>query len=198
MSSEQFFSFVTFAFVAAVTPGPSNIILASIGANAGVRRGLPCLFGTTLGMGSMMFLVALGLGSLIQQWPMLQSVAQWVAVFFLIWLAFKIATSTRSTTTDRSPIMGFWPAASFQWVNPKSWLVSASAAGAFISGAGVSTTMQAALLGLIFALIALPCCLLWLAAGASLQQLLRTDRTMRLFNWAMAALLAVSVLFLVQ
>lgn len=197
MSSEQTISFVTFAFVAAVTPGPSNIILASIGANAGVRRGLPCLFGTTLGMGSMMTLVALGLGSLIRQWPMLQSAAQWVAVLFLLWLAFKIATSTRSAATDRSTTMGFWQAASFQWVNPKSWLVSASAAGAFLAGSGGSALVQAALLGSIFTLVALPSCALWLAAGASLQQFLRTDRAMRLFNWVMAALLAGSVLFLV-
>jgi threonine/homoserine/homoserine lactone efflux protein len=77
-------------------------------------------------------------------------------------------------------------------------LVSASAAGAFISGAGATATMQAALLGLIFTLIALPCCLLWLAAGATLQQVLRTDRAMRIFNWVMAALLAGSVLFLVR
>lgn len=190
--------FFTFAFVAAVTPGPSNIILASIGANAGVRRGVPCLFGTTLGMGSMMSLVALGLGSLIRQWPMLQRVAQWIGVLFLLWLAFRIATSTRSTATDRPSIMGFWQAVSFQWVNPKSWLVSASAAGAFLTGSEGNAPVQAALLGVLFTLVALPSCALWLAAGASLQQFLRTDRAMRAFNWVMAALLAGSVLFLVR
>ena len=198
MSSEHILSFVTFAFVAAITPGPSNIILASIGAVAGVRRGLPCLLGSTIGLGSMIALAALGLGSLMRQWPLVHSVAQWVAVLFLLWLAFKIATATRSAATEHTPVMGFWSAAGFQWVNPKSWLVSTSAAAAFLAGSEVHPLVQAALLALIFVLVAIPCCLLWLAAGASLRHALRTDRAMRLFNWAMAALLAVSVFFLVR
>lgn len=58
-------AFLLFAFVAAVTPGPSNVMLTATGAQAGVLRGLPCLFGVGAGMGLMMALVALGLGALI-------------------------------------------------------------------------------------------------------------------------------------
>ena len=64
-TTEQGAAFLLFAVVAAVTPGPSNIMLTTAGANAGVLRGLPCLFGVATGMGLMMFLVPLGLGSVV-------------------------------------------------------------------------------------------------------------------------------------
>jgi len=65
MTAKQTLAFVLFAIVAAITPGPSNIILTSTGAHVGVLRGLPCLFGVAIGMGLMMFIVAFGLGSLV-------------------------------------------------------------------------------------------------------------------------------------
>ena len=65
MSMEQTVGFLVFALVAAVTPGPSNIMLTAVGAQAGVVPGLPCLLGVSTGMGLMMFLVPLGLGSLV-------------------------------------------------------------------------------------------------------------------------------------
>jgi len=74
--------------VAAITPGPSNIMLTAAGANAGVLRGLPC--------------------------PLVLR------------------------------------AAAFQWINPKSWLVSASAAGTFLSADGGSAIVQSAVLGGLF------------------------------------------------
>ena len=193
MTPEQIVTFLAFAFAAAVTPGPSNIILASAGANAGVRRGLPCLFGTTIGMGVMLAIVAFGIGSLIVGHPQLLSALHWISLAFLFWLAWKIATSRGVMKTDGAAIMGFWQAAAFQWVNPKSWLIGASAAGAFLS-TGAGALVQSLSLGALFVLAAVPGCLVWLLFGATAQRLLRTERALRGFNLAMAALLAGSAL----
>lgn len=196
MTAEQSVAFLTFAVAAAVTPGPSNIILASAGANAGVRRGIPCLLGVTLGMGAMMAIVAFGIGSLILGRPQVLAALQWIAIAFLLWLAWKIATARPARGSAAGEIMGFWQAAAFQWVNPKSWLVSASAAGAFLS-AGAGALGQSLALGAVFVLAALPSCFAWLAFGASAQRLLRTDRALRAFNLVMGALLAGSALLYV-
>ena len=56
MTASQVITFLLFAVVAAITPGPSNLILTSTGANVGLLRGLPCLGGVVIGMGLMMFL----------------------------------------------------------------------------------------------------------------------------------------------
>ena len=198
MTAEQAIAFFLFAFVAAITPGPSNLILTSTGASVGVLRGLPGLFGVAAGMGLMMFLVTFGLGSLVHDSPILYQALKWGGVAFLLWLAWKIATARHSETdADEKRPVGFWGAAAFQWVNPKSWLVSASAAGTYLHAATGNVFVQAVSFGVLFILAALPSCFVWLAFGAGVQRLLHGERAARIFNIAMGALLAGSVLLFI-
>ena len=192
-------AFLLFAVVAAVTPGPSNIMLTAAGAQSGVLGGLPCLLGVTTGMGLMMFVVPLGLGSLVLAHPAVLTALHWGGAAVLLWLSWKIAMSGSriDSTPDRDPV-GYVGAAMFQWVNPKSWLVTASAAGTFLSADAGSPTVQAACLGGLFVLAALPSCFLWLAFGAALQQILHSRRRLRIFNIAMGALLALSIVLIVR
>jgi len=192
-------AFLLFAVVAAVTPGPSNVMLTAAGAHAGVLKGLPCLFGVTTGMGLMMLLVPLGLGSLVLKHPLVLKTLNWSGAAFLLWLSWKIATSSSriESMPERNPV-GYLGAAVFQWVNPKSWLVSASAAGTFLSAEAGSPILQAASLGGLFFLAALPSCFLWLAFGAAVQHVLHSRRRLRLFNIVMGALLALSIALIAQ
>jgi threonine/homoserine/homoserine lactone efflux protein len=190
--------FLLFAVVAAVTPGPSNIMLTTAGANVGVRRGLPCLLGVTTGMAAMMFLVPLGLGSLILTHRLALEALHWGGAAFLLWLSWKIATSGRMASVPETQPVGFLGAAVFQWVNPKSWLVAASTAGTFLHAEAGSAVVQSAFLGGLFFLAALPGCLVWLAFGASVHRILRDGRRLRMFNVTMASLLALSVLLIVR
>src|SRR5262245_7493061 len=166
-------------------------MLTTAGAQAGVLRGLPCLLGVTTGMGIMMFVVPLGLGSLVLGHPLILSALHWGGVAFLLWLSWRIATSGGGIDAGsaRGPV-GYLGAASFQWVNPKSWLVAASAASTFLRTDAGSPIVQAASLGGLFVLAALPSCFLWLAFGAVVQRVLRDRRRLRIFNVAMGALLA--------
>ena len=187
-------AFLLFAIVAAVTPGPSNIMLTAAGARAGVVRGLPCLLGVTTGMGLMMFVVPLGLGALVLERPLVLTALHWGGVAFLLWLSWKIATSSgRGESSGEDRPVGYVGAALFQWVNPKSWLVSVSPAGTFLDAGAGSAALQAMSLGALFALAALPSGFVWLAFGATVQRLLRTERRRRAFSVAMGALLALSV-----
>jgi threonine/homoserine/homoserine lactone efflux protein len=205
MTPEQTFAFFLFALAASGTPGPSNVMLTATGANAGLRRGLPCLFGVILGMGFMMSVVAFGLGSIVLDSPAILRGLKWCGAGFLLWLSWKIATAapadeavkTPTVPENPPPPIGFFGAAAFQWINPKSWLVSASAAGTYLQADSGGALFQALFLGGVFVLAALPTTFLWLAAGAALQRFLRKHRNLRLFNLAMGALLAGSVVFFV-
>jgi threonine/homoserine/homoserine lactone efflux protein len=194
MTLEQAVAFVAFSVAAAGTPGPSNVLLTATGAQVGVWRGLPCLLGVGVGMASMMFVVALGLGNVILGHPAVLKGVKWCGALVLCWLAWKIATSRRAGAAAGGSPVGFAGAATFQWVNPKSWLVSASAAATFLDTGAGTALAQSAALGLVFFLACLPSCLPWLAAGAALQRVLRSERAFRLFNGAMGALLAASVI----
>jgi threonine/homoserine/homoserine lactone efflux protein len=191
--------FLLFAVVAAVTPGPSNVMLVAAGAQVGIVRGLPCLLGVTSGMAVMMFLVPLGLGSLVLGHPIALTILHWGGAAFLLWLSWKIATSSSrlELRAERDPV-GYLGAAAFQWINPKSWLVSASAAGTFLSAEGGTPVMQAAALGALFFIAALPSCFVWLAFGAAVQRLLGSERRLRIFNIAMGVLLALSIVLIVR
>src|SRR5215470_6472624 len=132
MRPEQAIAFFVFSVAAAGTPGPSNVLLTATGAQVGVLRGLPCLLGVALGMAVMMFTVAFGLGSVILGHPAILRVVQWGGAAMLCWLAWKIATARPGGHEASGKPVGLMGAAVFQWVNPKSWLVCASAAATFL------------------------------------------------------------------
>jgi len=198
MTTEQAVAFLLFAVVAAVTPGPSNVMLTAAGANAGVVRGLPCLVGVVVGMGLMMFLVPLGLGSLVLAHPLALRLLNWGGAAFLLWLAWKIATSASLDAATAGDPVGLVGAALFQWVNPKSWLVAASAAGTFLHADAGSPLGQAATLGGLFALAVVPSGFVWLAFGATVHHVLGTRRRLRAFNVTMGVLLALSIALIVR
>lgn len=198
MSTGQAIAFVLFAVVAAITPGPSNLILTSTGAAVGVVRGFPALVGQVFGMGLMLFLVAFGLGSLVLESPLILQLLKWCGIAFLLWLSWKIATAGRHNATANRVHAGFWELAAFQWVNPKSWLICASVVGTYFSAGAGSAFGRSGLLALLFILAALPSCFVWLATGASLQRLLHTARSASVFNITMGALLACSVLLILR
>ncbi len=197
MSHEQVAAFFVFAIVTSITPGPNNVMLTATGANVGVRRGLPHMFGVALGFALMIFMVAVGLGGALLESPAAMQVLRVAGIAVLLWLAWKIATAGRSgAAAGRRPI-GFFEAAAFQWVNPKAWLICASAVGSFLDADGAGALPQAMLFALIFIVAGLPCMTVWLGFGAAMQRVLRTDRALRLFNIAMGALLAATVVVLV-
>jgi threonine/homoserine/homoserine lactone efflux protein len=193
MTLEQAVAFLIFAVVAAVTPGPSNVMLTAAGARGGVAGGSPCLLGVTVGMGSMIFLVPLGMGSLVLGHPLALTALKWSGAAFLLWLAWRIATSEGGDAPADGRPVGFTGAVVFQWINPKSWLVSVSAAATYLSPDAGSPVVQSAILGGLFCLAALPSGFVWLASGAAVQRRLRGRRARRAFNVSLGVLLALSV-----
>ena len=195
MTAEQSIAFLVFALVAAITPGPSNVMLTATGAVAGVVGGLPCLAGVAVGMGLLIFAVAMGLGQLVLAHALVLKVLNWAGAAFLLWLAWKIATAKHGReAADKKPV-GFIEAALFQWVNPKSWLVGVSAASTYLQ-ASESALLQSAWFAALFVAAATPSGFVWLLFGASMQRLLRSPRAARIFNIVMGASLAASVAFI--
>lgn len=197
MNLDQALAFVGFAVVAAITPGPSNVMLTATGANVGIARGLPCLLGVAAGMGLMMSVVALGLGALLLNSPLAAFALKWLGATFLLWLSFKIAVADNDDSTYSGAPIGFVGAALFQWLNPKSWLVSTSAVSTFLRGDEASALAQAIAFGGLFVAATLPSGFIWLAAGVGVRRWLNSPRRLRAFNLSMGATLAASVIAIV-
>jgi threonine/homoserine/homoserine lactone efflux protein len=193
LAPAQTIAFMTFAAVAAGTPGPSNVLLAAAGAKGGVRQGMPSLLGQVIGMSALLLAVTLGIGSLLLDRPWLLETLKWGGAVLLCWMAWGIATATFAEgDANASAWSGFLGMAAFQWANPKGWLISVAANATFLNEHG-GILSRSLTLTVLFMLTALPSCLPWLAFGAALQHSLRTPRTWLIYRYTMAGLLVASV-----
>lgn len=95
-------AFASFAFVASVTPGPNNVLLTATGSMVGFRRGVPTLLGITTGFAAMIFVLTLGLGSLVLDSPRVLLLLRIVGVLMLIWLSWQIAFSPVAPSSSQS------------------------------------------------------------------------------------------------
>jgi threonine/homoserine/homoserine lactone efflux protein len=194
MSLDQIIAFAIFAGVAAGTPGPSNAMLAAVGASVGWRRGLPCLFGVAAGMGVLISVSALGLGGLLLAVPMAVPVMKAAGTLFLLYLAWKIATSNGTVQAVGDGAVGFWAAAGFQWINPKAWMAGIGAAAANLGVVHQNVAWDSMLLGATFAATALIVCIPWLGFGSLIRRVLVDPGRRRIFNIIMGGLLAASAI----
>jgi len=182
----------TFTFVASITPGPNNLMLMASGANFGLRRTVPHMAGVSLGFGVMVLVVGFALAGIIAALPWLYEVLRWAGAAYLLYLAYKIATShgIGTKTAPQSP-MTFWQAAAFQWVNPKALAMCVGAITTY--AARDHLYINVALVALAVTVIGAPCITSWAAFGVGMERVLNRPATMRAFNIGMALLLVLSL-----
>lgn len=191
MSLETLVALAAFAFVASITPGPNNLMLMASGANFGVRRTLPHMFGVGLGFTFMLLVVGAGLISVFARYPIIYTLMKAVSAIYLLFLAWKIATAAPSeSSSERGKPFTFLQAALFQWVNPKAWIMALSAISIYSPDHQMA---QVVVIALTFCIVNVPCVTTWVVAGKQLQRWLKDATRLRWFNRAMALLLVISL-----
>lgn len=120
-SADLLTAFVLFAFVSSITPGPNNTMLLASGVNFGVRRSIPHAMGISVGFMLMVLAVGLGLGEVFKAWPMLYTVLRYSGAAYLLYLAWKIATSgpVGTASTSAGKPLGFWGLRHFNGSTPR-------------------------------------------------------------------------------
>nr|WP_174864057.1 LysE family translocator [Comamonas jiangduensis] len=191
-SSPALLPLATFIFVSSITPGPNNVMLTASGANFGYQRSIPHMLGITLGCALMLLMVGAGLGAVFEQMPQLYTVLQYVGAAYLVWLAWKIATSGRAQSSAAKPQpLSVWQAAAFQWVNPKAWLMSVGVVAAYTSPHAYWSSLS---LGAVVMLVVnYPCISVWTLFGSGIGRGLQSARALQIFNGVMAFLLLLSL-----
>ncbi|REL36574.1 LysE family translocator [Thalassotalea euphylliae] len=194
----EIIALILFVLSTSGTPGPNNIMLLSSGLNFGIKKTVPHMLGINLGFPLMIVGVGIGLLSLFQALPSLFMAMKLLGGSYLIYLAFKIATTP--VTAEAQPQshlqakpLSFIQAAAFQWVNPKAWIMAVSAIVTF-SSVESSTIDNLTVIALIYCLFGLPCSFTWMAAGAGLKNILQKPLFIAWFNRVMASLLVVSLI----
>lgn len=190
----QLLPFVLFAFVASITPGPTNILVLSNSWRFGLGAAMPIIFGACSAAALIVLLVGLGAGEWLLHHPQLQQLMSWLGLAWLLYLAWQIARSPAGPVEAAAAPrrLGALGAAGLQLVNPKVWMMALAVVGVF-SGAAADAGLYA-IHALLFFLIALPCLAAWALLGVGAAKLLHSAAHMRRFNYAMALLLVVSAL----
>ena len=193
MSPESLLAATLFALVSSITPGPNNTMLLASGVNFGFKRSLPHLSGVQIGFWVLLIAVGLGLHSVLSNFPLFFKVLRFAGAAYLLWMAWQLLQAQPASNSDAAPAqpMGFWAAFAFQWVNPKAWVMVVTVISTYLppdaSFAGKGT------LFLMFAVVGLPCSLVWLLFGQALRQWLQDPVRRRGFNICMAAALVLSL-----
>lgn len=193
MLTEFWIPLTIFATVAAFTPGPNNLMLAASGMNYGFRRTVPHMMGISVGFPVMLLCIIFGVGALIAGFPVLREVMRVLSAAFIVYFAWKIATTETEITVDgTSRPFTLWQAALFQWVNPKGWAVAIAVASLYAPG-GVEDWDKAVYMAVLFFCITIICTSCWTSLGTVIRRILQDPKIRRWVNRGMAAALVLTM-----
>lgn len=177
--------------VAAITPGPNNLVVLRAAGRSGVRGAMPAILGIVLGGLSLLAVMMLGAGTVFTSHP---SLRQWLGVFgslYLVWLGMSLCAGgirpLKTSTTVQEPTLSAGPLGliGFQFLNPKSWVMVLTALATLPANAVRDYLPLAGL----FVLIPTFCLLLWAVLGTWLARWLLRPTVRRSADIVMGALL---------
>ena len=189
--------FATYTFVMSITPGPNNVMLTASGANFGFRRTVPHIMGVGVGFVVQLLAVCAGLSALFARWPAAQSALGWVGATYLLYLGWRmLGRADTAARANRRPVT-FLEAAMFQFLNPKAWVMTVTAATLFLPQE-LGLLLRGGYMAAIMEGIGLPCMMVWALFGSSLRGFLAAPRAALAFNVAMALALATTAVMMVR
>ena len=189
----EILSIALFWFVAAYTPGPNNVVASYSGFNFGIAKTIPHILGVTLGFTSLVIFLTIGLINVFKLFPVIQIIIRYLGTLFLIYLAYKIASSTNSDETKKENPVKFIETFFFQYLNPKGVMVAIIVVSTYVElGENyINYATQVVLLAFLFSLTSIT---LWTFIGKFLRKFATNDKFIKYFNYAMSGLLLLSII----
>ncbi|MDX7986258.1 LysE family translocator [Xenorhabdus sp. 12] len=195
MTASLIFSLSTFMFISAITPGPNNLLLTSAGANFGIRRSVPLFLGIILGIQIILFLSAFGVAALLLIYPAMYIGLKVLGSLYLLWLAWKTATSHYKQLNTAQPVGGpikIHQGLLLQFLNPKAWFMGLGAISSYsLPGALYNNSILT--ISVVMLIINSIACVIWLVLGSLIGRLLRNRHAWFTFNIVMGLLTAACV-----
>ncbi|WP_311750923.1 LysE family translocator [Proteus columbae] len=188
-------SLAIFLFIAAITPGPNNLLLTSSGANVGFKRSLKLMAGIMLGMQCVLLSSAFGVAALLIIYPALHIGLKVVGSAYLLWLAWKTATSSyqRLDIPAKTPQAVSWfQGGLLQFLNPKAWMMGLGAVGSFsLSGDAYFSSVIAISIAMV--IVNFVAGIVWILGGTLISLFLQSRQSWFIFNISMGLLTALCV-----
>ena len=189
----EILSIALFWLVAAYTPGPNNVVASYSGFNFGIKKTIPHILGVTFGFTSLVLLLTIGLINIFKLFPIIQVIIRYLGTIFLIYLAYKIASSTAADEIKKENPVKFIETFLFQYLNPKGVMVAIIVVSTYIEVGEnyVNHAIQVVLLAFLFSSTSIT---LWAFIGKFLRKFATNDKFIKYFNYVMSMLLLLSIL----
>ena len=184
-------SLIVASLIVMGSPGPSTISVTAIGAAFGLRRSLGYLSGLIAGTLAVLVAVAAGVVSLLLAAPRLAPVLLAVSAFYILYLAYRIATAPPLSKQDKAVAApSFAGGVLLAIANPKAYVAIA----AVFAGSTLGGVPKTAVLGVMIVLIHL----VWWLGGASFARVFHDPVWSRHVNLAFAAALVATTVYAVM
>ncbi len=179
----SWFSFLTYAVVTAVTPGPNTLMSMSNGGRLGFRRALPFNLGIWAGFTVVMLLCTALCGALSALIPRIRLPMLVLGAAYMLHLAWKTWRSG-PLSDGQSGGDGFWSGLLLQFINPKIYIYGIVSMEAYILPFYQGRPLPLAGFAVLLAFIGFAFTLLWSAFGSLFRLLF--SRYARVTNTVMA------------
>ena len=160
--------------VLVLIPGPNVALIVANSLRHGLKIGLVTALGTTFGLAFQLFLVIIGMATLIEMAASALEWIRWLGVIYLVYLGTRawiepVANLQDIRALSKSGI--FWHAFGMAVVNPKTLLFSAAFLPQFVTG-GEGTTGQLLMLASVYLTVIVLGDALWAGFASSARQFL--------------------------
>ncbi|WP_129643009.1 LysE family translocator [Peristeroidobacter agariperforans] len=147
-------------FAAAITPGPNNIIVMQAGAR-GMAPAIRAVLGVVCGSMVLLIFTWFGFGLATSVAPALTLVLHIFCAAYLAWMGVALLTREQTAAADAAVPSNPLGIAAFQLLNPKAWILVATAVAA------MPRERSLALLALLMVAVTGACLMLWALAGTA-------------------------------
>ena len=187
MDLAWFLGLYTVIVVLVVTPGPANVVMLASGLQFGIQRSWPLYWGLTVGFILLHLSVALGLGVVLQRYPLLQKTLAWLGIVYFLYLAWRMLGVMQDSVKNRiRHPYSFGMGAFLVLLNIKGWMGTMYTFSLF-QIADMNVWVFALIFTVAFTSIGLPNGYLWMSCGNLIQQRLKNARLRRGIEWLLAA-----------
>jgi threonine/homoserine/homoserine lactone efflux protein len=184
--------FLLFAFVASITPGPTNILVLTNSQHFGVKNTVPAILGACTAASAIVLVSGAGAGEVLRQYPLIRQIMSWAGVLWLSWMSWQLFSAPAANLSSKKPTRFTARAAALlQIVNPKTWVMALAVVSLF-APASEHALRDIALMALWFLAISVGCLMCWAWMGKAVNRLFRTTVAMVRFQRLMALCLFVS------
>ncbi|MDC1170322.1 LysE family translocator [Candidatus Pelagibacter sp.] len=174
------------------TPGPNNAVASYSAFNFGFKKTIPLIMGVGLGYTTLVILINFVLISIFKTYPIIQEIIRILGTVFLVYLAFKIATSNTSNNEKKTNPVTFYDTFVFQFINPKGVMAATTLISKFVDQDNYISTSVMVII--VCSLTAFSSITAWTLLGKFLRKFATNNSFIKRFNYVMSVLILVCII----